>query len=216
MPKFMDLTAIRYGRLVVSGPPERRSGRVYWPCRCDCGVTVVVFAGSLRGGRTESCGCIRSEMTAARSRTHGDDRRNARRPEYRIWAAIRSRCTNPDAGTYPRYGGRGIQVCARWDSYQNFIADMGPRPSADHQIERIDNNGPYAPENCRWATRVENCNNRSNNRLIDCNGRTQTLAEWSRETGLRSHTIANRIDRLGWAPARALSTPPRRDVRYHT
>lgn len=128
---------------------------------------------------------------------------------------MRNRCANSAEPSYPRYGGRGIQVCQRWELFENFLADMGSRPTRHHQIERIDNDGNYEPGNCRWATRSENCNNRVSSRVLAHDSRTLTLAEWSRETGLNSHTIANRIDRLGWTVGRALTTPPRRDRRYH-
>lgn len=211
MPKFLDLTDKTFGRLTVTGPAIRRAGRVHWQCRCECGSTPVVFVGSLRAGRTESCGCLRAETTAARNHAHG----GTSLPEYRVWLSMRTRCTNSAEPSYPRYGGRGIQVCERWESFENFLADMGSRPTRHHQIERTDNDGNYEPGNCRWATRSENCNNRVSSRVLVHDGRTLTLAEWARETGLNSHTVANRIDRLGWSVQRALTTPPRYDPRYH-
>lgn len=123
---------------------------------------------------------------------------------------MRQRCNNPEVRAYPRYGGRGIAVCARWLSFANFLADMGPRPTPAHTVERIDNNGPYAPENCRWADRTEQANNTRKNRHLTLNGATRTLAEWSRATGIGTHTIGARIDRLGWSVEMALTTPTRR------
>jgi hypothetical protein len=123
---------------------------------------------------------------------------------------MRVRCGTPDHHSYDRYGGRGITVCERWaSSFRAFYEDMGSRPTPDHQLERIDNDGPYSPENCRWASRIEQCNNRSDNRLITWRGETRTLSEWSRVTGIKMHTIAARLDRLNWDVERSLSTPPR-------
>lgn len=211
MPTFKDRTGQRFGRLLVTGPAVRKARRVYWTCRCDCGNERVVFAGSLGSGLSRSCGCLRSELTAERNETH----RARGEPEYAVWAAMRNRCLNPSDQAYRHYGGRGITVAARWDSFEAFLSDMGPRPTPDHQIERVDNGASYSPTNCRWASRSENCRNRRNNRVIEHAGLKLTLAEWADRTGLKSHTIANRIDRLGWPAARALTTPPRFDRRHH-
>jgi len=130
-------------------------------------------------------------------------------PEYRAWQALRLRCTNPANKAYPRYGGRGIKVYDRWlKSVENFVADMGLKPSPAHEIDRIDNNGNYEPGNCRWVTREENCRNRRSNRFVEHAGNRLTLAEWSQRTGLRPDLIADRIDR-GWTPEAAISTPSR-------
>lgn len=206
MAKFLDLTGQRYGRLVVTGPYVNRK----WTCRCDCGNTKEIFISSLRKGLTKSCGCLNSELTAKRNRIHGLTSKNDKPPEFTIWVLMRQRCQDPTTRSYPSYGGRGIAVCDRWSSsFEAFYRDMGPRPTPDHQIERVDNDGPYSPENCRWASRVEQGNNRRDNRLITYAGETKTLSEWSRATGLKVHTIAARIDRLNWDVERSLTTPPR-------
>lgn len=132
-----------------------------------------------------------------------------RSPEYKTWQAIRSRCYSPSCRLYPRYGGRGITICERWkNSYQSFLADMGRRPADKSSLDRIDNDGPYSPENCRWSTPREQANNRRDNRpLIAAFGIARTEAEWSRVSGIGLMTIRGRINH-GWAPEQAVTVPP--------
>lgn len=137
------------------------------------------------------------------------------RPEYRAWQQMRLRCHDPKHAAYPNYGGRGIFVCERWlKSPTAFLADMGPRPSPKHELDRRDNSGPYSPENCRWASRKENDRNRRSNRLVAAGGVTRTLIEWSERTGIPQDTLKHRLD-SGWTADRAVSTPvrPRRSKR---
>ncbi len=130
-------------------------------------------------------------------------------PEYQVWRAMIQRCEKPTSAMYPHYGGRGIAVCERWrDSVVNFVSDMGRRPTDKHSLDRINNDGPYSPENCRWATVEEQIANTSVARLLTFNGETMTISGWSRRTGLGRFTIAQRLDR-GWTVERALSAPPK-------
>lgn len=138
--------------------------------------------------------------------THG----RSNTPENKIWRAIKNRCHNPSASSYSRYGARGIAVCERWvNSFENFLADMGARPSTDHSIERVDNNLGYSPENCVWATRVAQANNTRTNHYIEASGERLTIQEWSRRTGIPHQTILARVARLGWPEERAISQPSR-------
>ncbi len=193
----------RVGKLVVIARapklPEQTHYMKRWEVQCDCGTRKVVWQGSLKV--SVSCGCVRRErakenIKKARAaprnqyRTHG----MTREPIWNIWVDMRKRCRNPNAYAYERYGGRGISVCARWEEFANFFEDMGDRPSPKHTLDRIDNDGDYCKENCRWATRKEQARNRSSNRMLQAFGKTMTLAEWSIETGLNATTITRRID----------------------
>ena len=127
-------------------------------------------------------------------------------PEYYAWRAMKHRCSAEQSPDYKYYGARGIRVCDRWLKFQNFYADMGKRPSSEHSLERIDNNGNYEPTNCKWATRREQTVNRRRNRFLTFQGRTLTIADWARETGLSHDCIWRRIDN-DWSVEKALTTP---------
>lgn len=211
MSKAIDYSLRRYGRLqplafAFSRSTPSGQDKKYWLCQCDCGSEAVVWAASLQNGDTKSCGCLRKEMRAAKNHRHGA----SGTAEYQAWSMIKRRCLNVRSNGYENYGGRGITMCARWlESFENFFADVGPRPSQDHSIDRIENDGNYEPNNVHWATPSEQMNNMRKSVKITLNGITKTVAEWSRLLKLNPFTIYARID-AGWEPERALIEPVRK------
>lgn len=139
---------------------------------------------------------------------HGHSANGRISPEYQSWYSMRSRCQNPNAANYANYGGRGITVCSRWDVFEHFLADMGPRPSSKHTLDRRNNEGPYCPENCRWATPTEQGRNRRTNHRLTFRGETLTVQEWAERIGIRPKTLHERL-RRGQTAERALTTPLR-------
>lgn len=197
-----------FGRLTVIGPVISQARIPRMACTCACGRRITVRRGALTSGNTRSCGCLRREVTRASRLTHG----GSGTPEHRAWKEMRSRCSNPRRQFFGRYGGRGITVCDRWtDSFEAFVADMGPRPSPAHSLDRIDVNGNYEPGNCRWATALEQVYNRSVTVAVDAFGMTGTLLEWSALCGLRPAMLRDRLNR-GWDAERAIAQPPRRSA----
>jgi len=198
------------GRLTVLGRSAKQPGddRPRWDCRCECGKVVRVGTGDITGRRRLSCGCLRMERVIAARKTHGATFGGGGTSEYRIWTGMKQRCLNPRNTMYGYYGGRGITVCERWrESFAAFLSDMGHRPSPLHTLERIDNDGPYSPDNCRWATWDEQGRNKRNSRLITFRGRTLTAFAWSREVPIPARTIMNRLA-AGWPADRILTEPP--------
>lgn len=205
------VTGAVFGRLTVTSdaPPFISSAgfRVAASlCCCCCGNTVVVRNCHLRSGHTQSCGCLHKEATSLAKTTHGHSRHRRTSREFNSWMGVLDRTTNPNSPVWLYYGGRGIKVCDRWLKFENFYADMGDRPSPEHSIDRVDNDGPYSPENCRWATRTEQANNKTNNTRFVFYGLTKTLSEWSRITQVPTLTISKRLKR-NWPPNLAFWAP---------
>lgn len=186
--KREDLSGRIFGRLTVLRFAGLNQRHATWRCVCSCGKEKTVFDCALKSGGTKSCGCWSAENVGNRSRTHG----LSGTPEYKVWRAMFQRCEDESAKNYPRYGGRGISICKRWRVFENFIADMGARPSNEHSIDRINNNGNYEPSNCRWATREEQYANTS---VLKPIGGFPSRIAACREAGISTATLASRLKR---------------------
>lgn len=204
MTLSVDIAHQRFGKLVALRPAGRsHRGSVVWQCSCDCGATIEVTCARLRRGHNKSCGCLKaSQRTRLR---HGHSTKNGSSGTYSTWSNMLDRCSNPKNSRFDRYGGRGISVCERWRSFDNFLSDMGARPSG-MTIGRIDNDKGYELANCEWQSRVAQARNKGNTTWICAHGRTLSLAEWSELNGVKQSTIRARIER-GWSAEDAVGAP---------
>lgn len=201
MPKMVDLTGQTFGRLkVLSKHPERsNNGSVQWLVKCECGTSepFLIIGATMKSGNTTSCGCLRREKTAEKFRKHGLHGK----PEYWIWVDMRRRCYTKTFKQYKDYGGRGIRLSDEWnESFENFYKDMGPRPSEEHSIDRINNDGNYEKGNCRWTTKDVQANNMSTNKVYELDGEKYTVSQLS--TKFKMHPATMRT-RLLWLPIEA-------------
>lgn len=180
----------RFGRLTAVRQCGKNKWRdQLWECACDCGATKVVAAGKLKSGHTRSCGCLARDVRVRQLEKHGITT-GGRPRTLNIWSSMKARCMNPKAISYPNYGGRGIKVCDEWLEFKSFHEwAMTNGYSDDKQIDRIDNDGPYSPENCRWVSRSENQRNTRRTHLITLNGKTQCASDWIKELGVSRSTF---------------------------
>lgn len=205
-----NLLGRRFGRLVViekSGAP-RLLKRLLWTCRCDCGRSADIYSDRLLSGHTKSCGCLWRDAVvtsnAQNKRTHGQTLTRV----YRIWVNIRYRCYNSSSSLYPLYGGRGIAMSDEWrTSFEAFARDMGPRPEGRASVERIDVNGPYSADNCRWATPKDQARNRRNTAFVERDGQVIDAASLAEQMGLSYSTVAHRARRGSHGLRRVTSGP---------
>ena len=205
MANRIDLTGQSFGKLRVLRVANERiyGGQLAFVCLCECGAEKIVAGASLRRGATRSCGCQTIHKGNKFARKHGLH-------GHRLsgtWRSMKERCYNPNHDAYARYGGRGITVCERWHSLENFVADNEGLAKPGLTLDRRDNDGPYSPENCRWVTRKEQSRNRSVNRLISLDGRTQCVSAWAVEFGVNPNLILWRLAK-GWPESEAIATPP--------
>lgn len=207
MGKFIDLTGRRFGRLVVLERAQNRGHHTCWLCQCDCGNKKTVYGTALGAGLTKSCGCFNVEKMLSRTVTHGMTRSRL----YREYSSMKRRCTNPNVRDYCRYGGRGISVCSEWlnsfEAFRDWAISAGYQE--DLSLDRVDVNGNYCPENCRWITMDAQANNKRTSRFITYNGKTLTVAQWSKATGIKKETLYGRLNR-GWPAEKILTKDPHR------
>lgn len=192
MPKLKNITGQRFGRLIAVEYIGRKNRESQWLCKCDCGNFAICGLQNLQHPRMHSCGCWLQEGNMFRKHS------GCFTLTYSSWASLKARCLTPSDRHYSDYGGRGIKVCDRWlgeHGFENFLADMGERPTLKHSIDRIDVNGNYEPSNCRWATSVVQANNKRNNIIIEHNGETHSLCDWCRMFGVDSTRARKRYMR---------------------
>ena len=187
--KAPDIIGHRFGRLTVMYQvTDSPDAKARWLCQCDCGNGAVMKMSGLKKSKVPSCGCYTREQSAIRATTHG----LTDSPIHKVWSDMRERCNNPKNKSYPDYGGRGIKVDPRWEDFENFHNDMIGTYEPGLELDRIDNDGPYSPENCRWVTHLENCRNKRNTILVDSIYGMVTLGELAEKTGMKHLTLYNR------------------------
>ena len=196
--KAIDISGRKYGRWTAIRFMHKVGRYHYWLFRCSCGNEKVFYKGHTAG--SNSCGCLSRELKTK----HGKSKTKI----YYVWRGMRNRCNNKNTKSYPDYGGRGIRVCDRWDSFDNFYADMGDKPFRGAEINRIDNDKDYDPDNCNWVTKTKNLSNTRQSVFIEAFGKKMTQSEWARETGLDRTVIAYRIS-AGWPIEKALTQKAR-------
>lgn len=193
-------------RLTIIEFTERVKGRQLARFRCECGNIAVLQLSHVMYGTTKSCGCFQAESRLKQSTIHGHLSDRKQSGTYTSWQSMLNRCSNKKWHSYHRYGGRGITVCERWLDFTNFLADMGQRPNGT-TLDRRDNDRNYEKDNCCWATRREQANNRAGNLMVEYRGRIQSLQNWSRELNANHGTLRSRIVDYKWPVDRAFTEP---------
>jgi hypothetical protein len=193
---------VAFGRLTaIECVGKTKQYNKLWKFKCSCGNETVRRAADVQKRPNSSCGCLKLEANIKRLTTHGVSRTS----EHNTWLGIKERCYNMQHKFFHCYGGRGIKVCKRWlESFENFFADMGMKPSLSHSIDRIDNNGNYAPENCQWRTKKQQANNRSRNIIFTLNGESLNIQQWSEKSGINYAQLYARLTKLNWPIEKAI------------
>ena len=210
MESKKDLTGQKFFCWTVIKFSSHIGRRPYWECRCNCGTMRAIREDNLKNGESWSCGCLKNKGKPKKIKTthkinelHG----KSSWPEHKVWSNMKGRCYNKNDQDFKYYGGRGISVCKSWrNSFTNFITDMGRRPSPAHSIDRIDNDGNYEPNNCRWATAAVQANNRRNSRILTFDGKSLNVKQWAKTTEISYYEILRRLNE-GWPVEQALYAP---------
>ena len=201
-----DLSGLRFGRLkAVNVHHINKFNRQAWLCECECGVVKIIDQNALISGSTLSCGCLGVELRRKALRKHG----MATTQIYRSWQAMMRRCNNSKDRAYHNYGGRGIRVCEEWHDVVRFAKDMAETYKPGLEIDRIDNNGNYCAENCKWSSPKEQANNKRTNRIVKVDGKSITLSQCAEKVGIKYVTLLRRL-RIGMSIEDAISIPVRR------
>ena len=209
MGTFNDLTGKKYGRLFVAehiGLVGGKHKKHAYRCICDCGNEKTIIGESLVSGNTSSCGCVRKEKTKEKNLVHGCSGNSM----YNVWKSMKGRCFNHKNKGYDNYGGRGISVCEEWNDYSNFHEDMASTYESGLTLDRIDNNGDYCKDNCRWVPLRTQMRNQRRTIRVEWDGNSVSLRDLCEQKNLNFHMVKNRIFRLGWDVKRAIETPPLR------
>lgn len=203
---FKDINGQKFGMLTVISFAEIRRGKAFWNCKCKCGNTSIVAGDKLRSGRTKSCGCLQTKhRKEGIHKTHGMTNTKI----YTIWSNMRSRCMYKGNSMYRNYGGRGITVCDEWLQFENFqLWAITSGYSEGLSLERIDVNGNYEPDNCKWIPLCEQSLNQRRSHMVEAFGKTQTIREWADVTGISYDTIERRLNAYGWDAEKAVSVKP--------
>lgn len=208
MGALRNIVGQKFGRLkVIERANPDGSKKVKWLCICECGNSSIAQSAHLLDGRRVSCGCAHkpgNQVNPMSPRSHGHCTSGKSSKIYRIWSGMFTRCTNKNSPAYQYYGARGIKVCDRWKDFKLFLEDMGD-PDPGQSLDRIDVNGNYEPNNCRWATATEQARNKRSNMLLTMNNVTMTLVEWSIKYGINESTLWSRLIKSGWGIDRAIS-----------
>lgn len=205
MGRFIDITGNTYGRLKVLKRSENRGKTPMWLCKCECGNETIVDGFCLRHGITKSCGCLQKEVASNLNKTHHQAKRTKL---YNTWCNMKQRCLNPNNPGYKDYGGRGIDICEIWKNdymeFYNWAISNGYKDGL--YLDRIDNDKGYSPNNCRWVTNKENCNNMRKNHLVTYNGKTLTVSQWADELNINYSSLCTRLSN-GWSMEKIIKTP---------
>lgn len=214
MGKLIDITGQKFGRLTaLKRVKNDKQNCVCYLCKCDCGKEVIVRSSSLKNGNTQSCGCLQKQTAIITSKNNFTKHNLSNHRIYRIYRGIKNRCYNKNEKAFINYGGRGILICEEWrNNFENFYNWAINNGYDDNlTIDRIDVNGDYCPENCRWANRIQQANNKSNNTKIKYNNEEHTLAEWARILGYSYSTMRHRYYR-NWDVEKMMQQPQRRTL----